>query len=127
MRRRPPRSTRTDTLFPYTTLFRSATGCELRGDDAVRALSPDALPATAEDWDTEYLAPVLSAAIVDGPEAALDHIARHSSGHTDAIVAEDAEVAESTEERRVGKEGGSTCRYRWSPQHAKKKKQKKPK
>src|SRR3546814_8460225 len=67
----------------------------LRGDDAVRALSPDALPATAEDWDTEYLAPVLSAAIVDGPEAALDHIARHSSGHTDAIVAEDAEVAEA--------------------------------
>src|SRR3546814_3418016 len=56
----------------------AATGCELRGDDAVRALSPDALPATAEDWDTEYLAPVLSAAIVDGPEAALDHIARHS-------------------------------------------------
>src|SRR3546814_12651721 len=69
MIRRPPRSTRTDTLFPYTTLFRS--------------------------WDTEYLAPVLSAAIVDGPEAALDHIARHSSGHTDAIVAEDAEVAEA--------------------------------
>src|SRR3546814_1179987 len=32
----------------------AATGCELRGDDAVRALSPDALPATAEDWDTEY-------------------------------------------------------------------------
>src|SRR3546814_11182863 len=92
MIRRPTRSTRTDTLFPYTTLFRSgtllidaaypgtrdllaavaATGCELRGDDAVRALSPDALPATAEDWDTEYLAPVLSAAIVDGPEAALE-------------------------------------------------------
>ncbi|RIA44191.1 glutamate-5-semialdehyde dehydrogenase [Hephaestia caeni] len=73
----------------------AATGCELRGDDAVRALAPEATPATAEDWDTEYLAPVLSAAIVDGPEAALDHIARHGSGHTDAIVAEDTEVAET--------------------------------
>ncbi|MCM8731117.1 glutamate-5-semialdehyde dehydrogenase [Hephaestia sp. GCM10023244] len=72
----------------------TATGCELRGDDAIRALVPDAVPATAEDWDTEYLAPVLSAAIVDGPETALDHIRRHSSGHTDAIVAEDAAVAE---------------------------------
>src|SRR3546814_19843116 len=49
----------------------AATGCELRGDDAVRALSPDALPATAEEWDTEYLEPVLSAAVVDGPEATL--------------------------------------------------------
>ena len=68
-------------------------GCELRGDGAVQALA-DAKPATDEDWDTEYLAPVLSAAIVDGPDAALAHIARHSSGHTDAIVAEDEAVAE---------------------------------
>ncbi len=69
-------------------------GCELRGDDAVRALVSEATPASAEDWDTEYLAPVLSAAIVDGPDAALAHVARHSSGHTDAIVAEDEAVAE---------------------------------
>ncbi|HVJ00477.1 MAG TPA: glutamate-5-semialdehyde dehydrogenase [Sphingomonas sp.] len=70
------------------------TGCEVRGDEAVRALLPAATPASDEDWDTEYLAPIVSAAVVDGPEAALDHIARHSSGHTDAIVAEDAAVAE---------------------------------
>jgi glutamate-5-semialdehyde dehydrogenase len=69
-------------------------GCELRGDEAVRALVPQAKPASDEDWDTEYLAPILSAAIVDGPDAALAHIARHSSGHTDAIVAEDEAVAE---------------------------------
>ena len=49
-------------------------------------------PANAEDWDTEYLDAILSVAVVDGPDVALDHIARHSSGHTDAIIAEDAAV-----------------------------------
>ncbi|WP_260926166.1 glutamate-5-semialdehyde dehydrogenase [Novosphingobium sp. 9] len=69
-------------------------GCEVRGDARARALDPRVLPATDEDWDTEYLDAVLSVAVVDGLDAALAHIAKHSSHHTDAIVTADAEVAE---------------------------------
>ncbi len=69
-------------------------GCEVRGDQRIAQLDPRVLPASANDWDTEYLDAVLSVAMVDGPDAALAHIARHSSGHTDAIVTDDATVAE---------------------------------
>jgi len=68
-------------------------GCELRGDDAAQAIVPMA-EATEEDWRTEYLAPVLSVAVVPGIEAAVAHIARYGSGHTDAIVTEDHAAAE---------------------------------
>jgi glutamate-5-semialdehyde dehydrogenase len=64
-------------------------GVELRGCARTRDLLPAALPATEEDWDTEYLAPILSIRVVDGLDAAMDHIARHGSAHTDAIVTED--------------------------------------
>ena len=69
-------------------------GCELRGDARARALDPRVVPASANDWDTEYLDAVLAVAVVDGLEAALAHIARHSSGHTDAIVSEDPATCE---------------------------------
>ncbi|MET0251798.1 MAG: glutamate-5-semialdehyde dehydrogenase [Novosphingobium sp.] len=69
-------------------------GCELRGDARAQAIDPRILPATAEDWDTEYLDAVLSVAVVDGLDAALAHIARHGSQHTDAIVTEDGAAAE---------------------------------
>lgn len=69
-------------------------GCELRGDARACALDSRIIPASATDWDTEYLDAVLSVAVVDGIDAALDHIARHSSHHTDAIVSEDATVCE---------------------------------
>ncbi len=69
-------------------------GCELRGDARARALDPRIAPASANDWDTEYLDAVLSVAVVDGLEPALAHIARHSSAHTDAVVSEDAAVCE---------------------------------
>ena len=69
-------------------------GCELRGDAAVQAIEPRMLPATPEDWDTEYLDAILSVALVDGVEGAMAHIARHSSHHTDAIITEDAATAE---------------------------------
>ncbi len=68
-------------------------GCELRGDDAAQAIVPMA-EATEEDWRTEYLAPVLSVAVVPGIEVAVAHIARYGSGHTDAIVTEDHAAAE---------------------------------
>ena len=69
-------------------------GCELRGDARAGALDPRIAPASANDWDTEYLDAVLSVAVVDGLEAALAHIERHSSAHTDAIVSEDTAVCE---------------------------------
>jgi len=64
-------------------------GVELRGCARTRDVLPDALPATEADWDTEYLAPILSIRIVDGLDAAMDHIARHGSAHTDSIVTQD--------------------------------------
>lgn len=70
----------------------AARGCEIRGDAGVQAMG---YPAAVEaDWDTEYLDAIASVAIVDGPDGALAHIARHGSHHTDAIVAGDAAVAE---------------------------------
>jgi glutamate-5-semialdehyde dehydrogenase len=69
-------------------------GCELRGDARAQAIDPRIMPASANDWDCEYLDAILSVAVVDGLDAALDHIARHSSGHTDAIVTGDDAVAE---------------------------------
>src|SRR6185437_10211021 len=63
--------------------------CELRGDARAQAIDPRIKPASANDWDTEYLDAVLSVAVVDGLDAALDHVARHSSGHTDAIITAD--------------------------------------
>ncbi|MBX9644411.1 MAG: glutamate-5-semialdehyde dehydrogenase [Novosphingobium sp.] len=69
-------------------------GCELRGDPRACALDPRIVPATAADWDTEYLDAILSVAVVDGLDSALDHIARHSSNHTDAIVSEDQAACE---------------------------------
>jgi glutamate-5-semialdehyde dehydrogenase len=62
---------------------------ELRGCERTRAILKDANPATAEDWDTEYLAPILSIRVVDDLDAAIDHIAAHGSQHTDSIVTED--------------------------------------
>jgi len=69
-------------------------GCELRGTDEVRAIEPRAVPATPEDWDTEYLDAIVSATFVDGVEGAMAHIAAHGSHHTDAIVTEDQATAE---------------------------------
>ncbi len=69
-------------------------GCVVRGDAAACALVPGIAPATAADWDTEYLDAVASVAVVDGLDGAVAHIARHGSHHTDAIVAEDSAVAE---------------------------------
>jgi glutamate-5-semialdehyde dehydrogenase len=63
-------------------------GVELRGCEKTRALIK-ANVATEEDWSTEYLAPVLSIKVVTGLDEAIDHIARYSSQHTDAIVTED--------------------------------------
>ena len=72
-----------------------AAGCAVRADAALKALLADipALePASEQDWATEYLDAVISVALVDGVEGAIAHIARWSSAHTEAVIAEDREV-----------------------------------
>ncbi|MEP7207525.1 MAG: glutamate-5-semialdehyde dehydrogenase [Casimicrobiaceae bacterium] len=64
-------------------------GVELRGDDRAREWVPEMHVATEDDWYTEYLAPILAVRVVDGLDAAMDHIARYGSQHTDAIVTSD--------------------------------------
>ena len=62
---------------------------EIRGCARTCALIPDAVPASEEDWDTEYLAPIVSVRVVPDLTSAIDHIERHGSRHTDSIVTED--------------------------------------
>ncbi|WAJ26971.1 glutamate-5-semialdehyde dehydrogenase [Antarcticirhabdus aurantiaca] len=81
-------------LLPPVLDALSLRGCEVRGTDEVRALWPDARPATEADFDTEYLDAIISVALVDGVDGAIQHIERHSSHHTEAIVADDEAVAE---------------------------------
>ncbi len=66
-----------------------AAGVELRGCEQTRAIVPDADAATEEDWETEYLAPILSIRVVDGLDQAMEHINQYGSQHTDAIITED--------------------------------------
>lgn len=70
-------------------------GCEVRGTPEVCALEPRAKAANDTDWDTEYLDAICAVAFVDGVQGALEHISAHSSAHTDAIITEDAGVAET--------------------------------
>ncbi len=86
-----------DAAYPDTPALLGAlidAGCALRGDARAQAIDPRIAPAAPEDWDTEYLDAVLSVAVVDGLDDAMAHIAAHGSHHTDAIVSEDAAVAE---------------------------------
>jgi glutamate-5-semialdehyde dehydrogenase len=69
-------------------------GCEIRGDDAVRAAYPAAKIATEEDWRTEYLDAIVAVRAVAGVEEAIRHIATYGSQHTDSIVTEDASAAQ---------------------------------
>ncbi|MCA9609642.1 MAG: glutamate-5-semialdehyde dehydrogenase, partial [Myxococcales bacterium] len=82
-----------DAFLPRLAAAMREAGVELRGDARVRARI-DATPATEADWDEEYLDLVLAVAVVDGLDAAMDHIAEHGSLHTEAIVTEDAAHAE---------------------------------
>jgi len=70
----------------------AAAGCALRGDARSREADPRIAAATDADWDTEYLDAVLAVAVVDCTDEAIDWIAAHGSGHTDGILAEDAEA-----------------------------------
>src|SRR3546814_20686566 len=123
MRRRPPRSTRTDTLFPYTTLFRSAGDqrCRLRqvGDartksiharlrtlvfaEEVRAVDQNSIHAALRVIETTQIVAFDAIAVAETLSLLLSY--------------EIAFLDQRSEERRVGKECVSTCRSRWSPEH----------
>ncbi|MGQ0483116.1 MAG: glutamate-5-semialdehyde dehydrogenase [Pseudonocardia sp.] len=70
-------------------------GITVHGDERFVALAPGTVPATDEDWDTEYLSLDLAAAVVDSIEDAVAHIARHGSGHTESIVTANLAAAET--------------------------------
>ena len=80
-------------LKPLITMLIDA-GCEIRGDAAVQAVDRRVKPASEADWSTEYLDAILTAGVVDGVDAAIAHIERYGSHHTDAIITEDKKAAE---------------------------------
>src|SRR5499427_5629123 len=80
-------------LKPLITMLIEA-GCEVRGDAEVMSVDRRVKPASEADWSTEYLDAILTAGVVDGVDAAIAHIERYGSHHTDAIVTEDRKVAE---------------------------------
>ncbi|XOK11176.1 glutamate-5-semialdehyde dehydrogenase [Agrobacterium tumefaciens] len=69
-------------------------GCEVRGSQAVRDVVAGLVPATEEDWRTEYLDAIISVAVVEGISGAIEHIGTYSSNHTEAVIAEDPDVVE---------------------------------
>jgi glutamate-5-semialdehyde dehydrogenase len=80
-------------LKPLVVMLLDA-GCEIRGDAAVRAVDSRVKPASEADWSTEYLDAILTAGVVDGVDAAIAHIERYGSHHTDTIVTEHKKTAE---------------------------------
>jgi glutamate-5-semialdehyde dehydrogenase len=68
-------------------------GCEIRGDATTQQLFPASLPASEADWQTEYLAPILSVRVVEDIEVAIAHINHYGSHHTDSIITQDTAAA----------------------------------
>ena len=68
-------------------------GVELRGDTIARKIVPAMISAEPADWDTEYLDKILAVGVVESISEAIEHIARHGSGHTEAIVTSDLAAA----------------------------------
>jgi len=87
------RAAATTHLKPLVEMLIDA-GCEIRGDKATLAVDSRVKPATEEDWSTEYLDAIIAVKVVDGVAAAIDHIERYGSHHTDAIVTDDQATAE---------------------------------
>jgi len=81
-----------DAFLPRAAQALREAGVELRGDERARALA-EMGEATAEDWDTEFLALELAVGVVDSVEAAIEHVNAHGSGHSEAIVTRDTAAA----------------------------------
>ena len=69
-------------------------GCEVRGDHTVQGLDARVMVASEEDWYTEYLDAIIAARVVDGVDAAVEHIAKYGSAHTESIVTSNAQTAQ---------------------------------
>ncbi len=82
-------------LLPDVCKALSEAGCEIRGDEKVMGVIPNAIAATEEDWTTEYLDSIVSIRVVDDINAAMEHIATYGSGHTESIIASDSMAAET--------------------------------
>jgi glutamate-5-semialdehyde dehydrogenase len=82
------------TFLPRAAAALARDGVELRGDPIARKIVPSMTPAEPADWDTEYLDKILAVAVVESIDEAIDHITRHGSGHTDAIVTSDLAAAQ---------------------------------
>lgn len=101
--RRPSVCNAAETLLVHRSVaetFLPRMGSELRAaevllhaDATAAALLPESVPATEADWDTEYLSMDLAVKVVDSLEDAIDHIGRHGSGHTEAVLTTDLRVA----------------------------------
>jgi glutamate-5-semialdehyde dehydrogenase len=81
-------------LLPKVCADLATKGVEIRGDEATRALYPQAKPAAESDWPTEYLALTIAIKVVDSLDEAVEHINRYGSRHTDAILTSDLHAAE---------------------------------
>ncbi len=84
-----------ETIVPTLAAALRRAGVTVHGDKRFVALAPGTAVATEQDWDTEYLSLDIAAAVVDSLDDALAHIARHGSGHTEAIVTSDIAAAEA--------------------------------
>lgn len=85
----------TNTLLPQLVDDLIQAGCEVRGDVPTQQVDKRVKPASDSDWGTEYLAPIISVKIVQGLDEAVDWVNTHSSHHTDAIITEDTEAAQT--------------------------------
>lgn len=69
-------------------------GCEVRGDETLQGLDARIVAASEADWSTEYLEPIIAAKVVDGVDAAIAHIAKYGSAHTESIITANSATAE---------------------------------
>ncbi len=81
------------TILPHVIEGLVTEGCEIRGDTITQDVDARVVPATEEDWGTEYLAPIISVRVVENIEQAIAHVDQYGSNHTDSIVAEDDAAA----------------------------------
>ena len=88
-----------ESLLPLLKAAFDSNNIELRGCEETQKILPDIIPASKDDWHTEYLAPILSIKIVNGIQEAIEHINYFGSGHTDGIVTQSLNLAHKFEQQ----------------------------